>query len=413
MSSSADHHDPDEGICIYLDGLSGRLHGNPQTAQNDREIRNWLRGNGYDVIEIVATDLHDREAMTRHFRKLAGYLRNDALREKVRTETSWFDGEGLIDAARRFTLKFIQPRESERYVSCVPFVPLKAAAGAFSDPQTVEDGGWDWVEIQAHRKLRPGMFVAQVVGHSMEPAIPDGSYCLFSSPVVGSRQGRTVLVQLRDESDPETGERYTVKHFQIKGRRGVTTGKVKQSGTRTYVQVQFGPHEKSFIFVEDAERIDLTKPGVGDLLRANKFGHRGDLARVLTFHKISSRLANVFYAMQTSRTDFYAYQFKPVYKFIESANGRILIADEVGCYKEASKRAVEQLAPQVRVEQLPVPKDMNMQGLPPSVFHRFAVAYGLSFNEVNLPVFNLPHQVTPDRPRSVRGKPNNPTPDVG
>ena len=210
----ADHHDPDEGICIYLDGLSGRLHGNPQTAQNDREIRNWLRGNGYDVIEIVATDLHDREAMTRHFRKLAGYLRNDALREKVRTETSWFDGEGLIDAARRFTLKFIQPRESERYVSCVPFVPLKAAAGAFSDPQTVEDGGWDWVEIQAHRKLRPGMFVAQVVGHSMEPAIPDGSYCLFSSPVVGSRQGRTVLVQLRDESDPETGERYTVKRYE-------------------------------------------------------------------------------------------------------------------------------------------------------------------------------------------------------
>src|SRR2546428_11281252 len=38
---------------------------------------------------------------------------------------------------------------------------------------------------------------------------------------------------------------------QIKGRRGVTTWKVKQSGTRTYVQVQFGPHEKSFIFVED------------------------------------------------------------------------------------------------------------------------------------------------------------------
>ena len=200
---------------------------------------------------------------------------------------------------------------------------------------------------------------------------------------------------------------------QIKGRPGVTTGKVKQSGTRTYVQVQFGPQEKSFVFIDDAEPIDLTKPGVGDLLRANKFGHKGDLARVLTFHKISSRLANVFYAMQTSRTDFYAYQFKPVYKFIESANGRILIADEVGCYKEASKRAVEQLAPQVRVEQLPVPKDMNMQGLPPSVFHRFAVAYGLSFNEVNLPVFNLPHQVTPDRPRSVRGKPDNPTPDVG
>jgi hypothetical protein len=82
-------------------------------------------------------------------------------------------------------------------------------------------------------------------------------------------------------------------------------------------------------------------------------------------------------------------------------------------YKEASKRALDQLAPQVRTEQLPVPKDMDMQGLPPSVFHRFAVAYGLSFNEVNLPAFNLPHQVTPDRPRSVRGRPDNPTPDIG
>lgn len=57
------------------------------------------------------------------------------------------------------------------------------------------------------------MFVAQVVGKSMEPAIPDGSYCLFSAPVTGSRVGKTVLVQLRDGVDPETGERYTVKRY--------------------------------------------------------------------------------------------------------------------------------------------------------------------------------------------------------
>lgn len=61
--------------------------------------------------------------------------------------------------------------------------------------------------------LRRGMFVAQVVGNSMEPEIPDGSYCLFSAPVTGSRQGRTVLVSLRDTTDPETGDRYTVKRY--------------------------------------------------------------------------------------------------------------------------------------------------------------------------------------------------------
>ena len=58
------------------------------------------------------------------------------------------------------------------------------------------------------------MFVAQVVGKSMEPIIPDGAYCLFAAPVGGSRQGKTVLVQMRDAADPESGERYTVKRYE-------------------------------------------------------------------------------------------------------------------------------------------------------------------------------------------------------
>lgn len=48
----------------------------------------------------------------------------------------------------------------------------------------------------------------------MEPAIPNGAYCLFSAPVTGTRQGKIVLVQLRDATDPESGERYTVKRYQ-------------------------------------------------------------------------------------------------------------------------------------------------------------------------------------------------------
>jgi SOS-response transcriptional repressor LexA len=98
-------------------------------------------------------------------------------------------------------------------VTCVPLVSLKVAAGAFSSPQHVEDYGWQWVGVDTKHRLRQGMFVAQVIGKSMEPAIPDGSYCLFAAPVTGTRQGKTVLVQLRDTADPETGERYTVKRY--------------------------------------------------------------------------------------------------------------------------------------------------------------------------------------------------------
>jgi SOS-response transcriptional repressor LexA len=49
---------------------------------------------------------------------------------------------------------------------------------------------------------------------TMEPGIPDSAYCLFRSPVTGTRQGKIVIVQLRDEVDPESGERYTVKRYQ-------------------------------------------------------------------------------------------------------------------------------------------------------------------------------------------------------
>ena len=36
-------------------------------------------------------------------------------------------------------LSIVEPQPEERYVTCVPLVPLKAAAGAFSDTQHIDD----------------------------------------------------------------------------------------------------------------------------------------------------------------------------------------------------------------------------------------------------------------------------------
>jgi hypothetical protein len=82
------------------------------------------------------------------------------------------------------------------------------------------------------------MFVAQVVGTSMEPAIPDGAWCLFRAPVEGSRQGKTVLVQLRDTSDPETGQRYTVKRYESE--------KVNDGDTWRHAQITLKPVNPDF-----------------------------------------------------------------------------------------------------------------------------------------------------------------------
>ncbi len=105
----------------------------------------------------------------------------------------------LPQAAEAAVLPFrpqpMNPEPSERYVTCLPLVPLQAAAGAFGDPQHILDGEWDWVKLETQHKLRPGMFVAQVIGKSMEPLIPDGAFCLFRD-MEGTRQGKVVLVLL-------------------------------------------------------------------------------------------------------------------------------------------------------------------------------------------------------------------------
>jgi SOS-response transcriptional repressor LexA len=113
-----------------------------------------------------------------------------------------------------FHPRTVEPKPGETYVTCVPLVSLKATAGAFGNPQHIEDDGFECAAVELRHKLRPGMFVAQVVGKLMEPAIPDGAYCLFRAPVEGTRRGKTVLVQLRDDKDPETGQRYTVKRYE-------------------------------------------------------------------------------------------------------------------------------------------------------------------------------------------------------
>jgi SOS-response transcriptional repressor LexA len=240
----APHHAQDEGICIYLDGLNNHIHGNPATKEQDQRIRTWLRNHGYEVIEIAVSDLSDQGAMIRHFRKLAGYLSDAELREKLKGDTSWFARAAEAAAGiKRFVVRLVTPKPEERYVRCVPLIPLHAAAGAFSESQEVSPEDWEWVEIETGHRLRKGMFVARVVGKSMEPAISDGSYCLFRMPVEGTRQGKTVLVQLRDETDAETGGRFTVKRYQ-------SEKTVTEDGTWRHVKITLKPINPEFKPIE-------------------------------------------------------------------------------------------------------------------------------------------------------------------
>jgi SOS-response transcriptional repressor LexA len=101
------------------------------------------------------------------------------------------------------------------FVTHLPLYGLRAAATKFGEMMESEQEGW--VRAPERLRLTAGMFVAQVVGRSMEPRIPDGSFCIFRAPVTGSRQGRLVLIEKLDETD--FAWRYTVKRYAAHGPR--------------------------------------------------------------------------------------------------------------------------------------------------------------------------------------------------
>ena len=129
----------------------------------------------------------------------------------------------------------------------------------------------------------------------------------------------------------QAGQRVRIKSDP--GRIGVLTGKTRQiaDGLR-YWQVQF-PDRASFQLDDGLELVPDTLEHPVDLLRDGKLGRAKDLRGNLTHVRLTGRLANLIYSMETTNTDFYAYQFKPVLNFLDAPSNGILIADEVGLGK--------------------------------------------------------------------------------
>ena len=93
----------------------------------------------------------------------------------------------------------------------LPVYDLQAVATAFKEQATPKIKGWKPMPEGSH--LNRDMFIVQVVGKSMEPTIPDDSWCLFRFERGGSRNGLVVLVESRMVSDPETHQSFTVKRY--------------------------------------------------------------------------------------------------------------------------------------------------------------------------------------------------------
>jgi len=117
------------------------------------------------------------------------------------------------------------------------------------------------------------------------------------------------------------------------GRIGVLTGNSREPypGLVRW-QVVF-PDGTSWVPEDQLELLSQGPSSPIELLEAGRLGRPVDLRRALTHVRLSGRLANIIYSMDTTGTDFYAYQFKPVLKLLNSPTNGILVADEVGLGK--------------------------------------------------------------------------------
>jgi SOS-response transcriptional repressor LexA len=104
----------------------------------------------------------------------------------------------------------VEPVPVQHFRTHLPLYSLRAAAGRLGEE--MEPEAEDWVRIPEGVRAAEDLFVAYVVGHSMEPRIPDGSLNLFRLHPAGSRQNKILLIQrygVRDESARFTVKRYT------------------------------------------------------------------------------------------------------------------------------------------------------------------------------------------------------------
>jgi uncharacterized protein len=123
----------------------------------------------------------------------------------------------------------------------LPLYDLQAAASEFGPSVTADCLGW--VPTPAGLRGDERLFVAQVFGRSMEPLIPDGSYCVFRRDVAGSRGGKVLLVQHWAISDPETGGSYTVKEYRSLKVEDPESG---DDASWTHTAIQLVPRNKDF-----------------------------------------------------------------------------------------------------------------------------------------------------------------------
>lgn len=135
-----------------------------------------------------------------------------------------------------------------------------------------------------------------------------------------------------EPSDIRTGLPVEHKSLPEKG-IGLLTGQTMDSVV-LMVEVRWSGERREFEPLQALRAVGAEEDkSFEGLARKGRFGQIEELRSLMTFEKLQGDLSNVMYSMKTAEIDFFAHQFVPVLKFVNSPLSRLLIADEVGLGK--------------------------------------------------------------------------------
>jgi len=218
---------------------NGQVTGDPaKRARTDASLKGWKKDlKEAQGSEKATKDIHDRVdliikstykvLLSRGRQGCFVWCADPALRSHLKARLELVtrrDGESpsglpsgnsmIRPLAPAHPFREVASMELNPYMNALPLVTLKFAAGAFSQSQAFESEHVIWVEPPDFVRPCEGLFIAQVIGESMNRRIPNGAWCLFRSNPGGTRSGKVVVAQHHSIADEETGGQFTVKVYR-------------------------------------------------------------------------------------------------------------------------------------------------------------------------------------------------------
>lgn len=234
---------------VVTDGF--KRSSNDQSLKGFKEMMKKNPSEALQKVDAIIKNTY-RTLMTRGMKGCYIYCCDPALAEHFRelmAKKLTVQNEVRIEAVVNDDVKFID---------FLPVYSLKAACGYFGEGEAVNEDGW--IQAEGIGKLNRNMFVVQAIGHSMEPQIHDGDFCVFRANPAGSRQGKIVLVQHYNYYDPDYAGAYSIKEYS-------SVKSFDEFGNWQHEKIELLPINKDYnpiiIDAEDAEEFRVIGEFVG------------------------------------------------------------------------------------------------------------------------------------------------------